>query len=81
MYSLQDRQLIEQLAGFEYKSCCWRVQVLQRRYSTNRHRGTRHLDCITIGTYGLEFGRKTFGCLLIEREISGYSTRDPDAEQ
>jgi LPS-assembly protein len=36
VYSIQDRQLIEELAGFEYKSCCWRVQLLQRRYLTNR---------------------------------------------
>ena len=35
VYSLQDRQVIEQLAGFEYKSCCWRIQVLQRRYVDN----------------------------------------------
>ena len=34
VYSIQDHEVIEQLAGFEYKSCCWRIQVLQRRYLT-----------------------------------------------
>src|SRR5450631_957536 len=32
VYSLADRTTIEQIAGFEYKSCCYRVQVVQRRY-------------------------------------------------
>ena len=77
VYSIQDRQVIEQLAGFEYKSCCWRIQVLQRRYLTNRTGGLRHLDCFTIGTDGLcarsESGR-TRSC---PKEISGYSTREP----
>ena len=68
VYSLQDHQIIEQLAGFEYKSCCWRIQVLQRRYCDQPHRGTRHLDCITIGTDGLELGRKALGCLLVQRD-------------
>ena len=30
-------------------------------------RGTRHLDCITIGTDGPKFGRKAGGCLLERR--------------
>jgi LPS-assembly protein len=32
VYSVADHQTIEQVAGFEYKSCCWRVQLVQRRY-------------------------------------------------
>src|SRR5258708_15823558 len=32
VYSLADRTTIEQIAGFEYKSCCYRIQVVQRRY-------------------------------------------------
>ncbi len=38
VYSLQDHQTIEQVAGFEYKSCCYRIQLVQRRYITNQHR-------------------------------------------
>ena len=37
VYSLQDHQTIEQVAGFEYKSCCYKIQLVQRRYlSTTR---------------------------------------------
>ena len=79
VYSLQDHQTIEQVAGFEYKSCCWRSRWCSAAMSTNRHRGTGHLDCITIGTDGLKFGRKACGCLL-GTEIRGYSTRDPNAQ-
>jgi LPS-assembly protein len=32
VYSLQDRETIEQVAGIEYKSCCYRIQIVQRRY-------------------------------------------------
>ncbi len=45
VYSLQDRQTIEQVAGFEYKSCCWRIQVVQRRYlRSDRADGRGALD-------------------------------------
>ena len=36
VYSLQDRQTIEQVAGFEYKSCCYKIQLVQRRYLSIR---------------------------------------------
>ena len=75
VYSLQDRQTIEQLAGFEYKSCCWRFQVVQRRYRHQPHRGTRYLDCITIGTDGLKLGRKACRCLLVEGNQRVFDAR------
>lgn len=34
-YSLRDRQSIESLAGLEYDSCCWSIQVGARRYLAN----------------------------------------------
>ena len=84
VYSLQDHQTIEQLAGVEYKSCCWKLQVVQRRYVRT-----------TTGPLGLSSGLDTSIALqleltglssvgksantFLEREIRGYSTRDPDA--
>ena len=84
VYSLQDHQTIEQLAGIEYKSCCWKLQVVQRRYVRT-----------TTGPLGLNSGLDTSIALqleltglssvgksantFLEREIRGYSTRDPDA--
>ena len=79
VYSLQDRQTIEQLAGFEYKSCCWRIQVVQRRYLTNHTGGLNTSIALQLELTGLSSVGKPAGTLL-SREISGYSTRDPNAE-
>ncbi len=79
VYSLQDRQTIEQLAGFEYKSCCWRIQVVQRRYLTNHTGGLNTSIALQLELTGLSSVGKPASTLL-SREISGYSTRDPNAE-
>jgi len=79
VYSIQDRQTIEQLAGFEYKSCCWRIQVVQRRYLTNHTGGLNTSIALQLELTGLSSVGKPAGTLL-SREISGYSTRDPNAE-
>jgi LPS-assembly protein len=79
VYSIQDRQLIEELAGFEYKSCCWRVQLLQRRYLTNRTGGLDTSIALQLELTGLSSVGKRSDAFL-SKEISGYSTRDPDAE-
>src|SRR5262249_7272748 len=36
IYSLRDDSLIDEFAGFEYASCCWRVRLVQRRYVSSR---------------------------------------------
>ena len=79
VYSLQDQKTIEQMAGFEYKSCCYRIQVGAAPLHQQPQRRTGYLDCITIGTDGPEFGRKACGFVLGTR-IRGYSTRDPNAQ-
>ena len=79
VYSLQDRQTIEQLAGIEYKSCCWRIQVLQRRYVTNRTGGLDTSIALQLELTGLSsVGKRADG--FLSKEISGYSTRDPNAQ-
>jgi LPS-assembly protein len=78
VYSLQDRQTIEQLAGFEYKSCCWRFQVLQRRYVTNRTGGLDTSIALQLELTGLSSVGKPADAFL-SKEISGYSTRDINA--
>jgi LPS-assembly protein len=79
VYSLQDRQVIEQLAGFEYKSCCWRIQVLQRRYLTNRTGGLDTSIALQLELTGLSSVGKRSDAFL-QKEISGYSVRDPTAD-
>jgi LPS-assembly protein len=77
VYSIQDHEVIEQLAGFEYKSCCWRVQLLQRRYLTNRTGGLDTSVALQLELTGLSSVGKRSDTFL-SKEISGYSTRDPD---
>ena len=81
VYSLQDHQTIEQVAGFEYKSCCWKIQVVQRRYVRVTN-GTPGLDtsiALQLELTGLSSVGKPANTFL-EREIRGYSTRDPNAQ-
>jgi LPS-assembly protein len=81
VYSLQDHQTIEQLAGIEYKSCCWALQVMQRRY-VRVNDGNAGLDtsiALQLELTGLSSVGKPANTLL-EREIRGYSARNPNAQ-
>ncbi len=81
VYSLQDHQTIEQVAGFEYKSCCWKIQLVQRRYVrvTNNTPGLDTSIALQLELTGLSSVGKPANTFL-EREIRGYSTRDPNAQ-
>ena len=85
VYSLQDRQTIEQVAGIEYKSCCYKVQLLQRRYLNIRPGSTTvggTLDtsiALQLELTGLSSVGKREDSFL-EQSIRGYSTRDPSAQ-
>jgi LPS-assembly protein len=82
VYSLQDRQTIEQVAGFEYKSCCYKVQLVQRRYlsirpGTTTPGGTLDTSiALQLELTGLSSVGKREDSFL-EQSIRGYSTRDP----
>jgi len=79
VYSLQDRQTIEQVAGFEYKSCCYRLQLVQRRYlSARTATGTQGLDtsiALQLELTGLSSVGKPADAFLA-REIKGYTAHD-----
>jgi LPS-assembly protein len=79
VYSLQDRKTIEQVAGFEYKACCYRIQVVQRRYITNRNGGLDTSIALQLELTGLSSVGKRADSFL-EQSIRGYSTRDPNAQ-
>jgi LPS-assembly protein len=79
VYSLQDRKTVEQVAGFEYKSCCYRVQLVQRRYITNRAGGLDTSIALQLELTGLSSVGKRADSFL-EQSIRGYSTRDPNAQ-
>jgi LPS-assembly protein len=79
VYSLQDRKTVEQVAGFEYKSCCYRIQVVQRRYITNRLGGLDTSFALQLELTGLSSVGKRADSFL-EQSIRGYSTRDPSTQ-
>jgi LPS-assembly protein len=79
VYSLQDHQTIEQVAGFEYKSCCYRIQLVQRRYISNRNGGLDTSFALQLELTGLSSVGKREDSFL-ERSIRGYSTRDPNIQ-
>ena len=74
IYSTLERKPIEQVAGFEYKSCCWRVRVVQRRYVSTR-KGERdtsialQLELTGLSSVGVPADS------FLERTIRGYSSR------
>jgi LPS-assembly protein len=81
VYSIKDRQVIEQVTGFEYKSCCWRFRIIQRRYVSSRAAlatGTAQHD--TSIALQLELnGLSSVGVpaeSFLERTIRGYSSRN-----
>ncbi len=81
VYSLADRTTIEQIGGFEYKSCCYRIQVVQRRYLRRMSDGaTAGLDtsiALQLELTGLSSVGKPADSFL-QKEIRGYPTRDPN---
>jgi LPS-assembly protein len=79
VYSLQDHQTIEQVAGIEYKSCCYRIQLVQRRYVSNRFGGLDTSIALQLELTGLSSVGKRADSFL-ERSIRGYSTRDPNTQ-
>ena len=42
VYSLEDKTSLDQFAGLEYRSCCWRLRAVARRYVSNRDRRHGH---------------------------------------
>ena len=77
-------QTIEQVAGFEYKSCCYRIQLVQRRYLSIRPGSTTSSGLDTSIALQLELtGLSSVGKRadsFLEQSIRGYSTRDPNTQ-
>ena len=81
VYSLQDQQTIEQLAGFEYKSCCWRIQVVQRRYLAPTGNGGLDTSiALQLELTGLSSVGKRCGCLPVAKRSAGTRRAIPTPE-
>lgn len=74
-----EKGVIDQFAGVEYRSCCWRFRVVARRYVSDR---TGDLDTSVLfqlelnGLSNVGVGADTF----LERSIRGYSL-DPSEDK
>jgi LPS-assembly protein len=77
VYSLEDDATLDQFAGLEYRSCCWRLRLVARRYVSDR---TGDLDTSVLlqlelnGLSSVGVGADAF----LERSIRGYSSSPPD---
>ena len=71
-YSFRDNEVLEQLFGIEYESCCWGLRLVTRRHISTRD-GTRD------SSFGLQLVLKGMTNLgtkadrLLENGILGYS--------
>lgn len=70
-YSLLDHRALETLTGFEYQSCCWRTQIVNRRYVNDNLGETRENLYIQFELKGLTSIGDSLGSVL-EHGILGY---------
>lgn len=78
VYSLEDSQPLDQFAGIEYRSCCWKVRLVGRRYVSNRDGDMDTSILLQLELNGLS-NVGTDADAFLERSIRGYSLRPPEA--
>jgi LPS-assembly protein len=77
VYSLEDHTSLDQFAGLEYRSCCWRIRAVARRYVSDRTGDTDTSFLLQLELNGLSsvgVGADAF----LERSIRGYSSGPPE---
>jgi len=77
VYSLEDQKSLDQFAGLEYRSCCWRIRAVARRYVSDRTGDTDTSFLLQLELNGLSsvgVGADAF----LERSIRGYSSGPPE---
>jgi LPS-assembly protein len=77
VYSLEDAKSLDQFAGLEYRSCCWRIRAVARRYVSDRTGDTDTSFLLQLELNGLSsvgVGADAF----LERSIRGYSSSPPE---
>jgi LPS-assembly protein len=74
VYSLEDNTSIDRFAGVEYRSCCWGIRFVSRRYLRNRQGDFDNSFLLQLELNGLSnVGQKADA--FLERSIRGYSPR------
>ncbi|WP_394779191.1 LPS-assembly protein LptD [Undibacterium sp.] len=73
-YSLQDKKLIEGVAGFEYRQDCWAFRFIVQRFATATLQSTKafsfQLELSGLGRFGL--GSNPID--VLKKNISGYQS-------
>ncbi len=80
VYSLEDQTTLDEFAGLEYRSCCWRLRLVGRRYVSDRtgDRDTSVLLQLELnGLSSVGVGADAF----LERSIRGYSFSPPETSE
>jgi LPS-assembly protein len=73
VFSIKDKQNIESLAGFQYRSCCWRLGVLMRHYVSNQTGTQDTAITLQFELNGLSSVGEQSDAFLA-RSIRGYSS-------
>jgi LPS-assembly protein len=74
VYSLEDQRTLERFLGFEYRSCCWRLRLVSRRYVSSRTGESDSSIQVQLELNGLSSVGVAADASL-ERSIRGYSAR------
>lgn len=74
VYELDEEKTIDQLAGLEYRSCCWRLRAVTRRYVRNRAGDVDSSFMLQLELNGLSSVGVSADAFL-ERSIRGYSAQ------
>lgn len=70
-YAIDEKRSLESMAGFEYRSCCWALRLVHRKYLQNRIGDTRENIFLQFEFTGL--GRVGGNVQsVLERGILGY---------
>ena len=75
VYSLRDSEMLERFAGFEYRSCCWRVRAVARRSISNREGTQESSFYLQLELNGLSSVGDADA--FLEHTIRGYSPETP----
>ncbi len=78
VYSLEDEQALDQFAGLEYRSCCWKLRLVGRRYVSNRDGDMDTSILLQLELNGLS-NVGTDADAFLERSIRGYSLSPPES--
>jgi LPS-assembly protein len=75
VYSIEEQQTLDQFAGLEFRSCCWRMRAVTRRFVRNRDGDLETSFMFQIELNGLSSVGDADA--FLERSIQGYSATPP----